>query len=52
MGCKLIYNEIENTYDCPCHGSRFNKDGEVIIAPANKKLKQCKFVYEDKNIMS
>ena len=39
MGCKLIYNEIENTYDCPCHGSRFNKDGEVIIAPANKKLK-------------
>lgn len=38
MGCKLIYNEIEKTYDCPCHGSRFNKNGDVIISPANKKI--------------
>ncbi len=38
MGCKLIYNEVENTYDCPCHGSRFNRNGEVIMAPANKNI--------------
>lgn len=38
MGCKLIYNEIENTFDCPCHGSRFDKNGNVIVSPANKKI--------------
>ena len=38
MGCKLIYNEIEKSFDCPCHGSRFNKIGEVIMSPANKKI--------------
>jgi len=38
MGCKLIYNEIEETWDCPCHGSRFNKNGKVIDSPANKDI--------------
>ena len=38
LGCKLIHNKQEDTYDCPCHGSRFDKDGNVIMAPANKKI--------------
>ena len=38
LGCKLIYNEIENTWDCPCHGSRFSKDGRVISGPANRDI--------------
>ncbi len=38
LGCKLIYNREENTYDCPCHGSRFDKNGNVIMAPANKSI--------------
>lgn len=38
MYCPLIYNKDENTYDCPCHGSRFDINGEVIISPANKNL--------------
>lgn len=40
MGCKLIYNEIENTFDCPCHGSRFDKFGNVLVSPANKNIKK------------
>ena len=36
--CMLIYNEIENTFDCPCHGSRFNKDGKCISGPANRDI--------------
>ena len=38
LGCKLIYNEMENTFDCPCHGSRFNKEGNCIASPANKDI--------------
>ena len=38
MGCKLIFNEIEKTWDCPCHGSKFRKDGKVLTSPANKDI--------------
>lgn len=37
--CGLRYNPISETYDCPCHGSRFDKNGKVIIGPARKDLK-------------
>ena len=36
--CKLIYNEVEDTWDCPCHGSRFTKNGKCINGPANKDI--------------
>lgn len=38
MGCYLIFNEIEKTYDCPCHGSRFDIDGKCISGPANENI--------------
>ena len=38
VGCKLIYNDVENTYDCPCHGSRFNSNGKCFNGPANKDI--------------
>jgi glycine/D-amino acid oxidase-like deaminating enzyme/nitrite reductase/ring-hydroxylating ferredoxin subunit len=38
MGCKLIFNEIEKTWDCPCHGSRFDIDGKCISGPSNKDI--------------
>lgn len=34
MGCELQWNSAETSWDCPCHGSRFNYDGEVIEGPA------------------
>lgn len=40
MGCDLEYNDAERTFDCPCHGSRFNYNGEVIEGPALKDLKK------------
>lgn len=34
MGCRLEWNPEEETYDCPCHGSRFDRDGHLIEGPA------------------
>lgn len=35
LKCSLIFNEIEKTWDCPCHGSRFNIDGKCIEGPSS-----------------
>lgn len=35
LGCTLIFNSIEKTWDCPCHASRFDIDGNVISGPSN-----------------
>ncbi len=34
LGCALKYNPYEHSWDCPCHGSRFTKDGKLIENPA------------------
>ncbi len=38
MGCALVWNEDERSWDCPCHGSRYTKDGQLIDNPAQKDL--------------
>ena len=39
LGCALKYNRAEHTWDCPCHGSRFTIDGELIDNPATDDKK-------------
>jgi Rieske Fe-S protein len=34
LGCLLRFNSAERSWDCPCHGSRFDVDGEVLEGPA------------------
>lgn len=36
LGCALKYNHTEHTWDCPCHGSRFTENGELIENPATE----------------
>jgi glycine/D-amino acid oxidase-like deaminating enzyme/nitrite reductase/ring-hydroxylating ferredoxin subunit len=38
QGCLLRFNSAETSWDCPCHGSRFGVDGEVLEGPAVRPL--------------
>ncbi len=40
IACEFAWNTAERTWDCPCHGSRFNRDGSVIAGPAEAPLSE------------
>ena len=39
LGCVVQWNADEKSFDCPCHGSRYSKEGKVINGPAINDLK-------------
>lgn len=39
LGCELHFNNVDKTWECPCHGSKFSYDGKTIEVPGNKDLK-------------
>ena len=40
LGCALKWNSREHSWDCPCHGSRFDEDGHLLDGPATDDLPQ------------
>jgi Rieske Fe-S protein len=40
LGCRVSFNSAERSWDCPCHGSRFDADGNVLQGPAVHRLER------------
>jgi glycine/D-amino acid oxidase-like deaminating enzyme/nitrite reductase/ring-hydroxylating ferredoxin subunit len=40
LGCTVRWNQAERSWDCPCHGSRFATDGQILNGPATEPLER------------
>lgn len=40
LGCDVRWNDAESSWDCPCHGSRFDPSGKVLNSPARRDLER------------
>ena len=40
LGCLVAFNRAEQAWECPCHGSRFAPDGQILQGPAVRPLEQ------------
>ena len=40
MKCSLLWNKVDETWDCPCHGSRFSRDGKLLMGPSKENIEK------------
>ena len=51
LGCTFPWNEFDQQFQCPCHGSRYSADGSVVRGPAPLPLKLVHVSVEDNGIL-
>jgi glycine/D-amino acid oxidase-like deaminating enzyme/nitrite reductase/ring-hydroxylating ferredoxin subunit len=49
LGCVIAWNKLESSWDCPCHGSRFDPMGRVINGPAIADLRAVAVAVSERN---
>lgn len=47
LGCEVSYDSAQNLWLCPCHGSRFNRDGHPLLGPAVSPLVRAEIKEKD-----
>ena len=47
LGCSVNWNFVNNEFDCPCHGGRYDMSGHVIGGPPPKPLTRLPYVIKD-----
>lgn len=47
LGCTFPWNPMDNQFQCPCHGSRYDPEGRVLRGPADRPLKIVHVVVSD-----
>jgi len=51
LGCTFPWNETDQQFQCPCHGSRYSSDGSVVRGPAPLPLKLVRVTVENNTIL-
>jgi cytochrome b6-f complex iron-sulfur subunit len=53
LGCTVAFNASANQFQCPCHGGKYDRDGNVVAGPPPKPLERLQIrVDDDKIILS
>jgi cytochrome b6-f complex iron-sulfur subunit len=51
LGCTVAFNASANVFQCPCHGGKYDRDGNVIAGPPPLPLERLKIKVEDDKII-
>ncbi len=51
LGCIVAFNPAAETFQCPCHGGKYDRDGNVIAGPPPKPLERLDIKIEDDKIL-
>ncbi len=51
LGCLVSWNNLEKTWDCPCHGSRYDYMGNIITEPTVRNLERFNILKDEEDVL-